>query len=168
MRIRFQCSSGSGVLMTKYKNKKLQLKIFVLFFMKFSFPFGLHKERPSYSLQEKPSPLKREHPARQNVKFLNFSFCFRGPSLLSWIRIRFPNAVPDHQWDPEPNADPETQCRSGSSRPKLTRIRICNAGPKLWCPHFCNVYCANGFYFFIYLDWVCSSLTRRRGSWTCG
>jgi hypothetical protein len=50
---------------------------------------GLHKGRPSYSyifgsflpswiririskLQKKPSALKREHPALQNMKFLNF------------------------------------------------------------------------------------------------
>ncbi len=39
-------------------------------------------------LQEKPSSvLKREHPALQNMKFLNF-FYFCGSFLLSWIRIR--------------------------------------------------------------------------------
>jgi hypothetical protein len=36
---------------------------------------GHHKERPS-KLQKKPSALKREHPALQNMKFLNFFHFF--------------------------------------------------------------------------------------------
>jgi hypothetical protein len=38
-------------------------------------------------LQEKPSALKREHPAIQNMKFVSFLKIF-GSLLSSWIRIR--------------------------------------------------------------------------------
>ncbi len=54
--------------------------------------------KPS-KLRKKPSALKREHPALQNMKFRNFVY-FCGPFLLSWIRIRIriPNTDPDpHQ-----------------------------------------------------------------------
>jgi hypothetical protein len=37
--------------------------------------------------QKKPSALKREHPALQNLKFLNFLYFF-GSDLPSWIRIQ--------------------------------------------------------------------------------
>jgi hypothetical protein len=37
-------------------------------------------------LQKKPSTLKREHPALQNIKFLNFFF-FRGSFLPSWSEL---------------------------------------------------------------------------------
>jgi hypothetical protein len=46
--------------------------------------------RPPYrphKLQEKPSALKREHPALQNMKFCTF-FYFCGSFLPSWIRIQ--------------------------------------------------------------------------------
>ncbi len=39
-------------------------------------------------LQEKPSALKREHPALQKTKFINFLFLFLRLFLPSWIRIR--------------------------------------------------------------------------------
>jgi hypothetical protein len=41
----------------------------------------------THKLQEKPSALKREHPALQNMKILYF-FYIRGTFLPSWIRIR--------------------------------------------------------------------------------
>jgi hypothetical protein len=54
-------------------------------------------------MQEKPSALKREHPALKNKKFLIFVY-FRWSFLPSWIRIRIqPTKI---------NADP---CGSGSA-----------------------------------------------------
>ncbi len=45
-------------------------------------------------LQEKPSDLKREHPAPQNMKFLTF-FYFCGSFLPFWVRIRIHITNPD-------------------------------------------------------------------------
>jgi hypothetical protein len=52
--------------------KNLQLKVNLIFFSKngIYLSLGLHKGRPSY--RKKPSALKRENPAIQNMKFLNF------------------------------------------------------------------------------------------------
>ncbi len=47
---------------------------------------GPHKGR--WKLQKKPSALKRDHPALQNMKFLNFSTFVAGSFWHSWIRIR--------------------------------------------------------------------------------
>ncbi len=49
----------------------------------------------TYKLQKKPSALKKEHQALQNMKFLNFLKYFCGSFLPSWIRIRIPNTDPD-------------------------------------------------------------------------
>jgi hypothetical protein len=57
-----------------------QIKIEIYLFL------SLYKERPSKP-QKKPSALKREHSALQNLKFLPF-FYFLGILLPSWIRIR--------------------------------------------------------------------------------
>jgi hypothetical protein len=38
-------------------------------------------------LQEEPSPLKKEHPALQNMKFIHIFHLFLGSLLPSWIRI---------------------------------------------------------------------------------
>ncbi len=57
--------------------ENLQLKDCLIFLnkkLKFSYPY-----RPPYrtsKLQQKPSPLKREHPALQNMKFINFFLSF--------------------------------------------------------------------------------------------
>jgi hypothetical protein len=51
-------------------------------------------------LQEKPSVLKREHPALQNLKILNFF-------LFLWVILAL--------LDPDP--DPKFECGSGSSNP---------------------------------------------------
>ncbi len=56
-------------------------------------PLGLHKGR---KLQEKPSALKREHPALQNMKILYFFSIFvghfcppgSGSGYAIWMRIR--------------------------------------------------------------------------------
>jgi len=59
--------------------------------------YNLPIPRPPQStskLQKKHSSLKGEHPAFQNMKFLNF-FYFSGSFLPSWIRIRIPNTDPD-------------------------------------------------------------------------
>jgi hypothetical protein len=71
--------------------------------------------RPLYRrplLQEKPSALKREHPALQNINSLNF-FLFLWVIFPSWIRIwiRNLNADPDPATqinaDLDPDADPK-------------------------------------------------------------
>ncbi len=73
------------------KFKKIQLKIFFTAFLlnklQFSHPQASIKDAQMYNLQEKPSVLKREHPALQNMKYIN-CFLFSGPFLPSWIRIR--------------------------------------------------------------------------------
>jgi hypothetical protein len=63
-------------------------------------------EKRTPKLQEKPSALKREHLAIQNMKFLYFFtfFFFCGSFLPSWIRIRIQQL--------KINADP---CGSGSA-----------------------------------------------------
>ncbi len=54
-------------------------------------------------LQEKSSALKREHPALQKMKLINF-FYFSGSFSPSWIRIRIANPDPgtplNPEWDP--------------------------------------------------------------------
>ncbi len=73
--------------------------------------------RPSWStpkLQEKPSALKREHPALQKMKILSFFLFFWDIFLPSWIRIRIQqlklkriHADPDTDPDSKPcNPDP--------------------------------------------------------------
>ncbi len=67
--------SGSGyrsrVLITKNWRKKIQLKFFSFLFLIKNFNLfilGLHKR--ASKLQEKPSALKREHPALQKMTFI--------------------------------------------------------------------------------------------------
>jgi len=69
-------------------------------------------------LQEKPSALKREHPALQKMKILSF-FLYFGSFSPSWIRIRIRNLYADPDTDPtaQINADP---CGSGSETLKKT------------------------------------------------
>jgi hypothetical protein len=59
-------------------------------------------------LQEKPSTLKREHPALQKMKILSF-FLFFGVFLPSRIRIRNLYADPDpaSQINADPDTDPD-------------------------------------------------------------
>jgi hypothetical protein len=75
--------------------------------------YNLPIPRPPYrtpKLQEKPSALKKEHPALQNMKILHFSY-FCESFFPSWIRIRNLNANPDPDPATQINADP---CGSGS------------------------------------------------------
>jgi hypothetical protein len=105
MRIRIQhfrsMGSGSGFRSRSsgfddQKLKKCTAKRFFYFYENYNFVIPRPPERTS-KLQQKPSPLKREHPALQNMKFINF-FYFCGSFLPSWIRIRIqPNKI---------NADP--------------------------------------------------------------
>ncbi len=76
---------------------------FNFYFLDQKLPFrylslGLQKRTPK--LQEKPSALKREHPALQNMKILNFF-------LFSWVIFALLDPDPSAQI----NADP---CGSGS------------------------------------------------------
>jgi hypothetical protein len=57
-------------------------------------------------LQEKPSALKREHPALQKMKILSF-FYFLGSFLPSWSRIRIRNLYADPDPAAQINADPD-------------------------------------------------------------
>ncbi len=71
------------------------MPFFSLFIRKLQFFIPMHPRRTS-KLKEKPSALKREHPALQ-IKFLNFfNFCWL--FLPFWIR----NRIPDHNADPDP------------------------------------------------------------------
>jgi hypothetical protein len=63
--------------MTKNWQKFTAGKKLIFFLSKIAIylSLGLHKGRPSY---KKPSALKREHPALQNMKFLDFFSIFVG------------------------------------------------------------------------------------------
>ncbi len=91
-----QSGSGSKVLMTK--NLKVQLNFFLKSKIAISFiPGPLWR---TYKLQEKPSALKREHPALQKRKWLPYLF----PLLwvifvfLDLMRIRKTSLL---HWDPD-------------------------------------------------------------------
>ncbi len=98
IRIRIQYGSGSRVLMTKNWRKKMQMKIFLIK----SCNLLMSK------LQEKTSALKREHPALQKMKFINFFLC-----LLVIFALLDP--------DPDLDTDPGTPLNSDPIR---IRIRI--------------------------------------------
>ncbi len=71
--------------------------------LQFTYPYRPPERRSK--LQKKPSALKREHLALQNMKFLIFSIlvgyvCLSGSGSGFLIRIRTPN--------PDPDADPLT------------------------------------------------------------
>jgi hypothetical protein len=68
-------------------------------------PFPRPPQRIS-ELPKKPSALKREHPALQNIKILIF-FYFCGSILPFWIRIRVPNPDTDPLTWLNPNPDPK-------------------------------------------------------------
>jgi hypothetical protein len=55
-------------------------------------------------LQEKPLALKREDPALQKSKFINF-FLFLWAFLPSWIRIANPDQDPGTILNPDPDTD---------------------------------------------------------------
>ncbi len=81
--------------MTKNWRKKFTAEKKIIFFSSKTIIYlslGLHKGRPGY--KKKPSALKRENSALQNMKFLNF-FYFCGSFFPSWIRIGIPNTDPD-------------------------------------------------------------------------
>jgi hypothetical protein len=74
--------SGPKVLMTKKLKKFTAGTQIYIFVSKIAIylSLGLHKERPSYK-RSLNSALKREHPALQDMKFLNFfmgHFCSVG------------------------------------------------------------------------------------------
>ncbi len=76
-------------------------------------------------LQEKPSALKREHPALKKIKFIRFFLCLWVIFALldpdpypdckswsvSWLRIRIPIRIEN----PDPDTDPVTTLKSGSN-----------------------------------------------------
>ncbi len=84
------CGSGSqGFDDQKLKKNIAEIFFFTFFCSKIAIYLflGLYKGRQSY--REKPSALKREHPALQKMK--NYCFYFSGPFLPSWIWIRIHN-----------------------------------------------------------------------------
>ncbi len=83
------------VLMTK-TSKILQKKI-QIFWSKIVYLFIPRPPWRTSKLQEKPSVLKREHPALQNMKFLNF-FQFLWLFLRSWIQIQPTKMNADPCW----------------------------------------------------------------------
>ncbi len=103
--IRIRIQSRSSVQMTK-NGKNLQQQ------KKYNLPIPRPPERTS-NLQKKPSALKREHPALQNMKFPKLFVYFCGPFLPSWTRI------------PNPDTDQRTWLN-----PDPIRMRIRNTG----CP----------------------------------
>jgi hypothetical protein len=87
--------SGSRVLMTNNKNKKIRyIRTFFLSFLDQRSKIAIYL-CPSY--RRSLSALKREHPALKKMKFINF-FYVCGSFLTSWIRIE----------NPDPNTDPGT------------------------------------------------------------
>jgi hypothetical protein len=75
--------SESRVLMTKKIEKNLQLKKnFVIFLIKNCNLLIPRPRKRTSKLKEKPSALKRKHPALQNMKCLNFF-------LLLWVIFSF-------------------------------------------------------------------------------
>ncbi len=92
--IRMRIISGSRVLMTKNWNKFTTLKK-----CEFLSNCNLLIPRPplrTFKLQEKPSAFKRDHPALQDMKFLNFF-------LFLWVIFAL--------LDPDP--DPQTRIQTG-------------------------------------------------------
>ncbi len=94
-----------GFWLPKIWGKKLQLKQSNVILIKSCIllfptsPWGTSK------LQEKPSVLKREHPAHQNLTFLQFFL---------WLRVTCAFFAPDPHWE----------CRYRSSRPKSIPVRF--------------------------------------------
>ncbi len=107
---RYRSGSGSGsrALMTKNREKKLQLKQkFNFFWIKnYKLPYlsrGLHKDRSSYRRSLQISKEAIQH--FKTWAFKNF-FYFRGSFLPSWIRIRIPNPDPLTRLNPDPDLQP--------------------------------------------------------------
>jgi hypothetical protein len=84
-----------GVWWPQTEEKKIQLKIFLTFFLIKNCNLLMPK------LQEKPSALKREHLALQKWNLWTFSYVC-GSFLPSWIRIRIANPDPWTQLNPDP------------------------------------------------------------------
>ncbi len=106
----FGSGSGSRVLILK----NLQLEKFFIFFDKnFTLP-GPRPSKRTHKLQEKPSALKREHSARQNMKLFTFFYICES-FLLSGIWIRIQNSDPDPasqiNADPDPDPNPKPWLR---------------------------------------------------------
>jgi hypothetical protein len=74
--------------------KKLQLGKNFVGTKNFNLPIPRPPQRTS-KLQKKPSALKREHPALQNMKFLNFL-------LLLWVIFALLDPDPNFDLDPYP------------------------------------------------------------------
>ncbi len=96
----FQVNPDPGFWWPKTKEKKMQMTFFFIkkkcswHFLQsfFDQKFNLLMSK----LQEKPSALKREHPALKKMKFMNFFYAC-GSFFPSWIRIRIANPDPDPQ-----------------------------------------------------------------------
>ncbi len=88
----------------KLKKITVRKKFYIFFFKKCNLFIPRPPER-TFKLQEKASAPKREHPALQNMKLLNY-FYFCGSFLPSWIRI--PNPGPLSWLNPDFGSGSET------------------------------------------------------------
>ncbi len=117
--------SGSRFLMTKIKGKKLQLKIFI-------YPWFPRPPLRTSKLKEKPSALKREHPALQKIKFINFFLflwvIFCPPGSGSGLR----NRIQGPQWVRIHNTG--RKC-TGTNWIFFNFIRILNTCERRTCAH---------------------------------
>ncbi len=62
-----------GFWWPKFEEKNIQLKIFYDKKLQFTYPEASIKDVRTYMLHRKPSALKRDHPAHENMKFLSGS-----------------------------------------------------------------------------------------------
>jgi hypothetical protein len=156
LRIRKKCSLTARVVdphwfnadpgyRSKCFNDQILKKIYSWKF----FMFFLYKKK----LQEKPSTLKREHPALQNMKILYFFlflwviFCPTGSGFVFWMRIRIRiqqlilmrlhNPAEGEAFNPQKRTSNTSKHENslpffyfcGSFLPSWIRIRILNADP---------------------------------------
>jgi len=96
--------------MAKNWRKKTAKIFFFSFFdhkFQFTYPYVSSKD-VQVTVEEKPSALKKEHPALQKMKFIN-CFLFFWAILPSWIQIRIANPYQDTDPGTPLNPDPDPQ-----------------------------------------------------------
>ncbi len=91
--------SGSKVLMTKNLRKKIQLKIFLVFWSKIAIYLSLGLLKGRLAAEKAP---KREHPALQNILWVIFAFLDPDPDCKS-------RYVPSDPIESGSNQDPDPQ-----------------------------------------------------------
>jgi hypothetical protein len=105
-------------LIVKKLKKKLQLENFLIYFgstIAIYLSLGLHKG--SHKLQEKPSALKREPPALQNMNILYFF-------LYLWVIFAFLDLGQDPATQLNADPDPQPCFKHGEKKTGTAQIRI--------------------------------------------